>query len=800
MEENTTVTNKPEDDVFVFEDIWRLFLSKWYWFALSLFCALTIATVMVLITPPTYTRSASLLVKTDDKKGGGASALASGFEDLGFMTSKAKINNEMLSITAPIMMEDVVKRLRLDVEMQVRDGFHQRVVYEDAPVSITINGVGERQSLSFEMELLSAQKAVLTHFHVLGKELEVSPVTVDLGRNVTVPFGSIRIDAMPNIKNYLNESIQVVKYDVKAISNRYFAGLSVSLGDKEADILVITMQDLNVRRADDVIKTLIEVYNENWIKDKNQVAIATSRFIDERLGGIEKDLGGVDNNISEFKSRNLLPDVGEVASMYIDQAGKNNEMLIGLTNQLSMAHFVRKYLIDGSKTNQLLPSNTGIEGNGIEKQITEYNTATLRRNDLVAKSNETNPLVVDIDRGLAQMRTAIVHSLDNHISLINTQITNSRATEGKTNAQIATSPKKARELLTIERQQQVKQSLYIYLLQKREENELSKAYTASNSRIIQPPSGSDFPTAPKKSVIFLAAFALGLVVPGAILLLLENMNTAVRGRHDLDKLTIPYIGEIPQVDKKQMFQKRDILVKEKGRDIVNEAFRIVRSKLDYLSVNTNKNKVFMFTSFNPGSGKTFVSMNLAMSQTLAGKKVAYVDLDIRRASASLALLKKTSLKQHGVSSYLSGQVDSLDDITIKSCLGCDNFDMIPVGVIPPNPAELLLTDKLQEMIDELRLRYDYIFLDCPPVEIVADTAIIEKVVDSTIFIVRVGLLDRRLLPDIETLYRERKYKNMAVILNGSEYVSSKYGYRRYSYKYGYNYGSGSGYYSSHTDS
>ena len=801
MEETKSTIGKTEEDVFVFEDIWRLFLSKWYWFAGSLFCALVIAVIYILTSAPVYTRSASLLVKNDDKKG--ASSMASGFEDLGFMKSKANINNEMISMTAPIMMEDVVKRLRLDVEMKINDGFHKRTVYSDAPVSVSLSNISDDQSLSFEMELLPNKKANLRNFHVLGEEISASAVTVDLGREVRVPFGVVRIDPMPNYDTYLNTTVYVNKYNIKKISASYSSRLTIGLSDKEADILVITLQDYNIHRADDVIRTLIDVYNENWVKDKNQVAVATSKFIDARLAMIEKDLGGVDNNISDFKSRNLLPDVDEVAKMYIDQAGKNADALIALTNQLSMAKLVRQFLVDNSKKNQLLPTNTGIQGGGIENQIQDYNLCMLGRNNLASKTSDDNPLVLDKDLMLSQMRTAITHSLDNQISLVATQLANSRSTEGATNKQIASSPKQAKELISIERQQKVKQSLYIYLLQKREENELSKAYNVSNSRVIQPPSGSDFPTAPKKNVIMLAAFAIGLVLPGALLMLLENMNTSVRGRHDLDKLSIPFIGEIPLVGEKPSMlrkkkkQTREILVREKGRDIINEAFRIVRSKLEYMRNNNDKNKVIMFTSFNPGSGKTFISMNIAVSKALAGLKVAYVDLDIRRAAASVALVKRSTSK-NGISSYLSSQIDSLESIKVTN-IGNAGVDFYPVGIIPPNPTELLLSGRLESMINELREKYDYVVLDCPPVEIVADTAIVEKVVDSTIFVVRVGLMDRRLLPDVEAMYRENKFKNMAIILNGSEYVSNKYGYRRYSYKYGYNYGSGAGYYGSHSD-
>lgn len=777
-----------EEETISLEDLWRLFISKWYWFATSLVCCLFIAIIYILTATPIYTRNASLLIKDDSKNRASGMGNMDAFENLGFLKSNTNINNEMLTIQAPVMMEEVVNRLRLDITMKMEDGLHTRTLYNDAPVNILLNNIKEDQTLSFDMILLPGNKAELKNFVILNEEMDIEPITVPLGKQVKVPFGAIYISPTPNYSvEYLNQDIHVTKNDVQRVAAAFSKSMTISLGDKEATILDFVFNDENIQRADDILNTLIAIYNENWIKDKNLLAISTSKFITERLEMIEKELGHVDENISDFKSRNLLPDVEAVSRMYMDQSSKNIEQLLSLNNQLSMARFIRDYLNDATKKNMLLPVNSGIESNSIESQIIEYNTMLLERNRLVSNSSEKNPLVIDMDHSLASMRSAIVRSLNNQVSLLNTQIGNYRETESKTNERIASSPRQAKQLLSVERQQKVKEALYIFLLQKREENELSKAYTAYNSRMIQPPSGSPRPTSPKKGIILLAAFALGILIPGGIIFMLESLNTTVRGRKDLAILTIPFIGEIPVAfprKRKLLFAKKEpevrrIVVEDNNRDIINEAFRVLRTKLDYFKGSIDKSqKIFMMTSFNPGSGKTFITMNLAVSIALKGKKVLTIDMDIRRASLSTFIRSP----KKGITTYLSGHVDDIHDVMVHKM---DNLDMIPVGIIPPNPTELLLNGRMQAALEQLREEYDYILLDCPPVEIVADASIIAEMVDYTLFVIRVGIMDRRMLKDVEDIYREGKYKNMAVILNGSKYVSSKYGHYRYGYNYGY---------------
>lgn len=450
-----------------------------------------------------------------------------------------------------------------------------------------------------------------------------------------------------------------------------------------------------------------------------------------------------------------------------------------------MTRYVRDYLANKSNKTHLLPANSGIESTNIELQISEYNTNLLQRNSLVANSSTRNPLVVDMDRALAAMREAIITSIDNQLITLNAQIESLQRTEQQTTSRIANNPTQAKYLLSVERQQKVKEALYLFLLQKREENELSQAFTAYNTRIITPPSGRMIPTAPVRQNILLVAFALGLLIPVVVIFIHENMNTTLRGWKDLEGMTVSFIGEIPLFTgkKKGFFSKKlqevmTVVVKEGCRDIINEAFRVLRTNLEFMADMDKKSNVIVITSFNPGSGKSFLTLNMAVSLAIKEKKVLVIDGDMRHASASSHIDSPES----GLSDYLNGRVGQLGDIIVTD-KKYEYLDILPVGTIPPNPTELLFGQRLKQVIDAARERYDYVLIDSPPIELVADTQIIEKLADRTIFVLRAGLFERGMLTELENIYNEKKYKNMSIILNGTIGSGGRYGYR-YGY-YGY---------------
>ena len=781
---------KQADDFIRIQDLFYLCVNKWYWFAISLAVSIGIAVIYLLTTPPLYTRSASLLVK-EDSKGNSLGDAAGLMGDFDLFQSNTNVNNEIQSLQSPAVMLDVVKRLHLDVSYHTDGGFYKKVLYGgDCPYTVSFSDLQDNESASFTINPGQDGQVLLTDFSRGGEDLE-GEVTAALNDTVDAPVGKLVLTAASDSAAY-EAPIYVSRAGYQKTTENYASSLSVTLSDEKSTVINLSFKDVCVQRAEDVLNTVIAVYNENWIKDKNQIAVSTSAFISDRLGVIERELGNVDENISSYKSEHLLPDVQAAASMYMEQSSETNAQILALNTQLSMARYIRNYLTNSTSKNQLLPANSGIESPGIEQQISNYNTAQLRRNDLVANSSERNPLVIDMDQSLENMRHAIVTSIDNHITTLNTQIRSLQLSEQQTTERIAANPSQGKYLLSVERQQKVKEALYLFLLQKREENELSQAFTAYNTRVITPPSGSMIPTAPVKKNIALVAIALGFLIPVVIIFIRENMNTKVRGRKDLETLSVPFVGEIPLAEsgkkKKTAHTAKEILIRQGKRDIVNEAFRVLRTNLEFiLDAKEEKDRasVTLVTSFNPGSGKTFLTMNTAATFAMKGKRVLVVDGDLRHGSASAYVASP----KKGLSDYLGKRENHVEDLMVEK-EGYAGLYVLPVGTIPPNPTELLAEPRLAELIEKMRSRFDYILIDCPPVDIVADTQIIGKLADRTVFVVRAGLLERDMLPELQRNYDEKRFKNMALVLNGTEGGGNRYGYR-YGYKYGYHYGYGS---------
>ena len=783
-----------QDDFLRIQDLLYLCLARWKWFVLSLMVTIGVATVYLLRTPAVYTRTASVLIK-EDSKGKSVSSDLESFSEFGLFQSGTNVNNELITFQSPALMTEVVKRLRLDMNYFVPGKFHRQVAYGlTLPVDVTINDLPENESAGFTLKIQPDGTLYLSDFIRNGTDLDEKDVKGSLLDSITTPLGKIIIHTTPNYVKGEAYTLYVGKSSLYNAVNSCSSNLSVSLNSEKASVIDLSFKDNSTQRAEDVLSMLISVYNENWVKDKNQIAVSTSMFINERLGVIERELGNVDEDISSYKSEHLLPDVQAASSMYMAQSSEANAQILSLNNQLYMTRYIRNYLANDANRTQLLPANSGIESANIESQIAEYNKQLLQRNSLVANSSTENPLVVDMDQALASMRGAIIRSIDNQIVTLNSQIKSLRQTEQQTTSRIAANPTQAKYLLSVERQQKVKEALYLFLLQKREENELSQAFTAYNTRIVTPPHGSMLPTSPVHKNIFMVAFALGLLIPIVIIFMRENMNTRVRGRKDLENLTIPFIGEIPLFTRKKKGilgkkpqEVKAVIVKEGNRDIINEAFRVLRTNLEFMTGKDKTSNVIIMTSFNPGSGKSFLTMNIAVSLAIKGKKVLVIDGDLRHASASSYI----DSPDKGLSDYLGGRIDNLDEIIVPDPKH-KSMDILPVGTIPPNPTELLFDERLKQTIDTVREQYDYVLIDCPPVELVADTQIIEKLADRTIFVVRAGLLERSMLSELEKIYDEKKYKNMSLILNGTEGSGGRYGYC-YGYRYGYHYGYGSGY-------
>ena len=786
MVEKKTPVGKPADDFIRIQDLWSMFVPKWYWFAISLFITLTIAVLYLLSTPPIYTRTAAILVKDNSKSSSSTSAM-NDFSDLDIFKSNTNINNELLTLKSPTLMTEVVNRLGLNETFTIRKGLKNVDLYKVSPVTITFCDKIE-VPLSFTIKFSSKEAFAISELEISGEDIGET-LSAQMGDSIQTSAGIMIVSPTQEFTDaFIGTSIRYVRGSVRAAVDTYSNALVAELGNEDATIINLSINDTSIRKAEDILNTLIEVYNENWIRDKNQIAVSTSQFISDRLGVIESELGHVDENISSYKSEHLLPDVQAASSLYMAQSAENNKELSTLNNQLSTAQYIRREL-NTKQLDQTLPANSGIVSANIETQISEYNNLVLDRNRLIANSSEKNPLVKNMASSLQSMQRTIIQSVDNLIVSLNTQIRSLRRQEEATTNRLASNPNQAKYLLSVERQQKVKEELYLYLLQKREENELSQAFTAYNTRLITAPRGSMFPTAPRKMNILLVAFAVGLLVPAVGIFMKENMNTKVRGRKDLENLSIPFIGEIPQYSgtKKKWWEfkhrkrqdMKTIVVNEGNRNIINEAFRVLRSNMDFMASKDNNQHVFVLTSFNPGSGKSFLAINIAISFAIKKKKILVIDGDLRHRTVS----SYVDSPNKGLSDYLNNQIEDWKEI-IVSYKGYTNLHILPIGTVPPNPTELLEDSKLSMLIEALRPEYDYIFIDCPPVDIVADAQIIEKWADRTIFVVRSGLLDRSMLSELENMYTGKRFKNLSMILNGTESTGGRYGYR-YGYHYGY---------------
>ncbi len=756
-------------------DLFMYLASQWKWFLLSILICGGIAWYNYARAPLVYFRSATVIIKDPSNK-----ASTSGLDRFDNFINKVNVANEILQFRSKKLMREVVQRVHADVSYQIKDGLRSNELYNESPVLVSLPDALPEQSFSFTMTLKDAKTVTLSDFSGIEAKpsYEVAlndTVAIIEGMNVVVTATNYLRDS------WLNTPIRVQKLPVESMVNYYKNALGIQQEEEEASILTLALKDSSPARAEDVLNTLITVYNEEAIKEKNQVAVNTANFINERLIIIERELGNVESNLESFKQRNQIVDIASSAGMYMTESQKYNADAMELETQLRLANFIKDYLTDPSKETDLIPSNTGISDMNIENQISLYNAAKLKRDHLIDDSSVNNPVVQELNNSLRAMKQSIIRAVDNMIVSLNVKRNDAQNREMRAQDRVTAIPTKERQMLSIERQQKIKEALYLFLLNKREENALSQAMADNNARVIDGAEGSNAPISPNRNRILLLGLLVGIALPGAVCLAILFMDTRVHGRKDIEGVTsVPYLGEIP-LDKEAMkdHRRKVMAVKEQGDDIVSEAFRILRTNMAFLSKKDKSAQVITFTSFNIGAGKTFIARNLSMSLAYMKKRVVMVDLDIRKGTLS----RHFGHYHVGVTNYLSDNTVKVDDIIQHQ----EGFDLIPAGILAPNPAELLMDNRLDELMNELRTRYDYIIADNVPVGLIADATIANRIADLTIFVVRAGKLDRRQLPDIEKLYQEKKLKNMALVLNGANPERHGYGYS-YGYGYGYGYG------------
>ena len=766
---------------FSLTDFLHLVLKNWYWFIISIVVCLAAATFYIKKTPKTYVRTATILVK-DSRKGGNSDLIA--FSDVAGVNTRKSVDNELVILKSNKLRHDVARRLRLDINYTDKVGLRPRNLYGISPIAMTIINDNETDSFAFTLTIGADSTVSLTNFAGTGvnETAATSTITANIGDTINTPIGSIIIN--PTLYYNQNEKGHVIHVSKTSIASAAgLASVNVSLADKNSSIIAISKTDSNPRRAEDVINTLITCYEDDTKTDKKRISEATAAFISDRLALISGELGDVDEDVANFKQAHQMVSLESEAARNMSESDRFRMEGLQLENQIRMSNFIKDYLLDPSHTNDLIPAAVVVSDIAISSNIASYNETLIRRDKLLANSSISNPMIQEIDSQLSAIRRSIIASIDNQIATLNIQLDNIRTQENRAANRVSAIPRQEKQIQSITRQQKIKEELYLYLLNKREENEIALNVIEGNARIIDPAYGSNTPVAPQTTTILLVALVLGLAFPMMILYVIELLNTTIRGRKDLEEnLSIPFLGEVP-LHKGSM--DHGIVVRDNSTDPVSEAMRIIRSNMAFMKVQSERLQTIMVTSSNPSAGKTFISSNLAMSLALTNKRVVLIDFDLRRRTLSKEFGQRHNRK--GLSSYLAGTLTDLSDIIFSSNMNA-NLDIIYSGPQPPNPAEMLMSEKLDKMIEELKKRYDYVIIDAVPSMMVADAQIINRLADLTIYVVREGLLDRRQLPDIERLYTSGKFSNMSLVLNGAS-GQSGYGYRHgYGYQYGYGYG------------
>ncbi len=793
LSQNKTVSQtnpqEPEEGISL-RDFLEIFTSNWQWFLASVIICVICTRIYLATKPYIYRRQAVMLVKESDgssvprSRSIGNDALM----QLNGVMVGSSVKNELYILRSHLLMKEVVRTLHLDVLYSYRKGLQVVSLYNNRPFDIQFAEEDSGTMSAFKVQILNEKECKVSLMVSTNKKFDYEKI-VRFDQIIETPVGKFKlIPIAKNLNAFIDETINITHIDNESAANMIGGRISTNEVDKMSSLVNITCTDTNIQRADDILSALLNAYKQSIIDDKNILAQSTADFIDERIQLISRELNEVEGNIAQFKQNNNLVDISSNAQAVFTQYTKARQHTIDLQAQKVAVEYLLQHLKKKSEGYALIPT-VNITDGGSQSMIGQYNQLMLERNRLVENSGETSSTIKELDSNLSQLRQATITSVQAYLASIDVQIQHSLQEENTLQKTLSTVPQKEKIMLDIARQQAIKETLYTYLLNKREETALQLAISEANIRIIEQPYGSTAPFAPRKSTITCGAALVGFALPFAVFFLINMLNVSVRGRKEIEMFTtIPVIGDIPHI--KGDFNDSGIVVSEKSNDPVNEAFRMLRFNLSFVKKDA---RVIMFTSTMPGEGKTFISRNFAYALSLIGKRVLLIDTDIRKRTQTAAL---ASTHKEGLTSYLNGTIDNPMELVVQSNEGKNKIDLLPAGLVPPNPAELLMSERLDELVEKLKEVYDYIILDNVPAQMVADAAIVNRVADLTIYVVRTRKLDRRFLPELERLYQEKKFSNLTILINDAEVERKYYGYGNYAYYgyygysgYGYGYGS-----------
>ena len=798
--------HEEEEGGFDFKIIIMKLFIYWKWFIVSIVGCLLCAFVYLRYATPVYRVQATIMIN-DEKKGSFQNQMMA-MQDFGFMTTTGGIDNEIEILRSKSMIKQAVLDLGIYTTYRLEGRFSSRTIYGKYPVNAYISRSDlDKMTKGITLQISQPDSLMYTIEYeyvdpVTREETEYKKTANTLPYTVKTPVGDIYLSKGEAEGLGENRTLYISIVPPIRMAKACLASLSIEPTSKTTSVAYISYLDVNKKRGIDFVNSLVAAYNRENNNDKNIVAMKTKEFIDSRLAIVERELDETEFQMAEFKQKSGLTNVTGDAQKALESSSEYDKKRVEIATQLNLVTYLRDYVNAAENYLQAIPVNVGLKETSLVTFINKYNEGIVERNRLLRTASESNPTVMDVTLSLELMSNSIKTSVESLYESLTIQKRDIDKEAAKFESKIGNAPTQEKVLAGYMRQQEVKSGLYLMLLQKREENSIALAATADNAKIIDAALANDQPVSPKRNMILLVALVMGCAIPVAIIYLLELLRYKIEGRNDLEKLTkVPVLGDVAIAHNLKKGQ-RGIVVRENDNDMMAETFRSIRTNLQFI-LNGPEKKVIQFTSTTSGEGKTFISSNLAMSMALLGKKVILLGLDIRKPR--LAEMFGFSNRTKGITAFLAGDPNDnelLFDQIIPSGIN-DNLDILPAGIVPPNPAELLSKVNLDNAIKFLSERYDYVLLDTAPVGLVTDTLIIARVADASIYVCRADYTAKNDLNLVNSLYAENKLKNMSIVLNGVDMTKRKYGYY-YGYgnygKYGrYGYGKyGYGHYGQHS--
>ncbi len=797
MEENKnleleSIQENEEKSSFDFATIYTVLILNWKWFVLSLIICMGAAHIYLRYATPIYQSAAKLLIKDDEGSGSrrGGNSIQSA-TNLGIISNSNGIDNEMEILKSRTLAQQAVYDLKLYVNYRHEGKLKDHVLYGDQEVNIDMD-LEHLKKLNAPMNFKITREG--RNYHVTGSyyvpidnnSFNPEAVNIDktfsaLPATIGTRVGIVKFTLNGNYMLRDGESLKATMIAPEIAAGKYVGSLNVAQASKTTTIVDLVLNDEIPQRAIDYLKQLAIVYNRQANEDKNEIAVRTEQFINQRLEKINTELGNTEGQLENYKKRNNMVELKMNASQAVANADQYAQKLNEANTQVALLDELTKYMNEPSNRHQPIPSNVGLSDASATSLINEYNRIALQRNQLLHSASENSPTVTPLTAQLDDLNSSIKRAMTQARAGLKIQRNSIAAQAGKYEGQINNTPEQERMLTQIGRQQEVKSGLYLMLLQKREENSISLAATADKGKLIDNPVFAGKVT-PKNSMIMLIALILGLAIPAGILFLLEFFRYKIEGHNDVAKLTnLPIIADVA-IASERAKTKADIVVHENKNNLMEEIFRSLRTNLQFLL--KQHDKVIMFTSTISGEGKTFIASNVAISFALLGKKVVLVGLDIRKPR--LAELFEIDNYNHGITNLLVK--DEVNWNNVKEQITPsginDNLDILMAGPVPPNPGELVTRESLEQTIEHLKEHYDYILLDTAPVGLVTDTLSLGRISNATVYVCRADFTQKASFGLINSLSMEKKLPNMSIVLNGVDLSKKKYGYY-YGYgKYG----------------